>query len=1114
MFRRLGLVAVLLALSSLGAAAIPYSVEGSRITCGQARFTVLSPTLLRLEYSPKGQFVDQPTVLVLDRNFPECPFKVEEQDEWLVVDTGQLELRWLAGAWPWDDTNLMISWHHGDSSGTWRPGTKDTGDLGGTRGALDGVNRSNLPRVGDGLLSREGWTLLDDSQRPIWLGEEDWLQDRPDYDCRDWYFFAYGADYGHMLAEYVRLCGRIPMLPRYTWGPWFSRYWEYTDSDLKAIVERFRKLGIPLDVLVVDVDWHKYGWEGYDWEEKYFPDPEGFLAWVHDQGAYVTLNNHPGSPLPVEDTHHAEATRAAGLGDDAKDKPLAWDLADQKLNRAFVEAVHWPLEEMGVDFWWIDGNPAANKRGLNATMWCAKTYYDGTARRSGKRSLTFSRYGDLGQHRYPTGFSGDVYSQWEVLDYEVPFTLRAGNVAFPYWSHDIGGFMGNRLDPELYVRWCQFGALSPVLRLHSNHGIREPWEYGDEALRIVGDFFRLRHRMYPYLNTCQREVYETGMPLCRAMYMHWPSAEEAYRFMGQYMLGPNLLVAPITEPGRNGVATKQIWLPEGLWWDYWTGEPLQGPRVMAYQAPLDRCPIFARAGAIVPMQPDMDYMGQKPADPLTVHIWPGGNGSLDLYEDDGMSMDYTGDAFTRTPISVSQSYGDLSAEIAPRAGAFEGAPGPRCCRLVFHGVDEPRLVKADGEIVAVHTGAGDDAPLDRAWARYSQEDALLTVNLPGVDPAKGIKLAVTGAADGESQARRVRLKVLLTCAENAGRVARDGGLPPDLTACIDGLRESCRSAMAGTVDEDAPLRALREAWQALASATGQDDARHTAMSALIGLNAHSAISAGADERARRVRVTVSSSFSLPGAELALTPMLPPGWIMAGQADGALTLFDRGAGGTLEFAAVALQREQNPPVGLLPFGAVGTVAWAGGSLPVRAITGLDCTFVQQWRIIGPFSNRDGGGLETVYEPETNLDVARNYSGMDGEAKWVKTGWRLPDTSGDAPVFINLEPLITPKDKAIAYAVTYLVAERDMDAVLWVGTDDGCKVWLNGDLVLSHPEPRPPDPGQDQVPVSLRRGRNTVLYKVANEFGQWGLYLQVLGPDGAPLNGLTNTIDADG
>ncbi|MDI9585109.1 MAG: DUF4968 domain-containing protein, partial [Acidobacteriota bacterium] len=148
MFRRLGLVAVLLALSSLGAAAIPYSVEGSRITCGQARFTVLSPTLLRLEYSPKGQFVDQPTVLVLDRNFPECPFKVEEQDEWLVVDTGQLELRWLAGAWPWDDTNLMISWHHGDSSGTWRPGTKDTGDLGGTRGALDGVNRSNLPRVG------------------------------------------------------------------------------------------------------------------------------------------------------------------------------------------------------------------------------------------------------------------------------------------------------------------------------------------------------------------------------------------------------------------------------------------------------------------------------------------------------------------------------------------------------------------------------------------------------------------------------------------------------------------------------------------------------------------------------------------------------------------------------------------------------------------------------------------------------------------------------------------------------------------------------------------------------------------------------------------------------
>ena len=921
-----------------------------------------------------------------------------------------------------------------------------------------------------------------------------------------------------MLTEYVRLCGRIPMLPRYTWGPWFSRYWEYTDSDLKAIVERFRKLGIPLDVLVVDVDWHKYGWEGYDWNEELFPDWPGLLAWLHEQGVYTTLNNHPGSPLPVEDTHHAAAAAMAGLSGEAVTKPLAWDLANKASNRAFVEAVHWPLEEKGVDFWWIDGAAPSHMRGLDSSVWCAKTYYDGTARRSGKRSLTFSRYGDLGQHRYPTGFSGDVYSQWEVLDYEVPFTLRAGNVAFPYWSHDIGGFHGNKIDTELYVRWCQFGVFSPVLRLHSNHGVREPWEYGEEAEAIVRDYFRLRERLYPYLNSCQREVNETGMPLCRPMYLQWPDEEEAYDAGGQYMLGPELLVAPVTTPaGDSGVANKTVWIPPGLWHDYWTQEAVTGPTSIVYQAPLDRCPLFARAGGVVPLQSDMQYNGQKPMDALTVNVWSGADGLFTLYEDDGLSMDYLEGGFATTIVETRQQPDALQVAIGPTKGVYEGAVESRAYLVVANGVLAPSAVRLNGQELARRDIVGDEP----CWV-YDEEASQVSVLCPQAPVTQRLAVVISAPSDPARLQAVATLRTIRTCAREALGTLAAAAAPRAVTDALQGVERAAGEALHDAVSPGGAtgpqatgpvLGALKAAWQAVGSSSLPASARDDCLARLVGLSASANIAHVPDSTDYQVRVAIGSRVAVGDARLATNLIIPNAWLLVDTPSQSDADFGNTGAGSLVFPVRPPSEGLAPHLGMIELGAQAEITIAGVSLRRRLVTGFDCTFVQQWRLIGPFANTDGKGLETVYPPEERIDFGASYPGLEGEARWQETKWRLPPAGADPAVFINLEPRFRPKDRAIAYAVTHIIADEEKDAVFSIGTDDGCKVWLNGQLILEHPAPRPPAPGQDQVPVTLHKGRNTVMMKVTNEGGQWGLYLQVTDKAGKPLTGVSAAAGSD-
>ena len=488
--------------------------------------------------------------------------------------------------------NLAISFQIGDQTRIWRPGQPDLGNLGGTRRTLD-FTGGEAP-LEPGLLSRDGWSLLDDSSGVVLPPDDNWVSARPHESEQDWYFFGYGHDFTGLLAEYTLFGGAVPLIPRYVLGAWWSRFWPYSDADLENLVTDFADHDLPLDVLVIDMDWHLPGqWTGYTWNPALFPDPTPFLERMHARGLHVTLNLHPADGIHPHEAAYEEMATALGMLT-ADRNPIPFRITDRQFAQLYFTALHHPLEEQGIDFWWIDWQQGENTEiaGLDPLLWLNHLHF-ADARRRGRRPLVFSRWGGLGNHRYPIGFSGDTFGGWPTLAALPAFTATAANVGFGWWSHDIGGHFGV-VDSEIFTRWIQFGALSPVLRLHAAKHLlseRRPWAF-PEALPAIRHAFELRYQLIPYLYTMARHTHEQGLALCRPMYYAYPEHESAYHAREQYQLGDDLLAAPITASAdpETGLATKDVWIPPGRWYHFESGEAVVGPRWIRMAVGLDMDP--------------------------------------------------------------------------------------------------------------------------------------------------------------------------------------------------------------------------------------------------------------------------------------------------------------------------------------------------------------------------------------------------------------------------------------------------------------------------------------------------------------------------------------------
>jgi alpha-glucosidase (family GH31 glycosyl hydrolase) len=881
------------------------------IVAGNARFEFLTPSLVRMEYAPSGRFVDAPTAVVLKRDWPTVNAQSSRENGWLVVHTSDITLRYRLNSGPFNADNLQVAWSRaGNAPHAWHPGQVDTQNLGGLTYSLDHVSGANLPKgkqdlespVDDiipgieiplqpakpGLLSRSGYALIDDSQTPVWDAKMEWIAPRDPPYGQDWYLFTYDRDYQHVLQEYAQLCGSIPMVPRYVLGNWITdfnfeyfpntadahdpSFEHYNQQYLEDELSRLRENHIPFDTLVLDFAWHNYGWQGgYDWSPL-IPQPAQFLAWLHDHGIKLSLNDHPGYAgtqeeiLSYDDSHAPEVLQALGRPlppkpsfdldlstqwtfatdpqdqgvrqqwfaagyDDHAWKPIrtdeSWqkqgypdyqgvgwyrssvslpaklpdalylyvgevsqtyqlfvngkpvehshvpwpqrltyadikpyvhagqrneialrvvpgeqgggifrgpvairnvkppariyfDLADKPQADIFMRDLHGPLMQAGVSTWWVDGGGGATSMpGLNPQFWTNKVFYDFTQQFTDQRAFILGRYGDWGSERYPGFFTGDTYSEWPVLAYEVAFTARGGNVLVPYISHDISGFHGAKIDFDLYARWIEFGAFSPILRMHSAHAnpregnVRMPWEYGDKGVALMRKYFTLRTQLIPYLYTYTWQAHTQSLPLLRPLYLQYPKRDEAYQHSHEYFFGDEMLVAPVLEASGN----RTVYLPPGAWVDFFSGKHYDGGRSFTAHYEVDQIPVFVREGSIIPEQPPSDYSDAKPLDTLILNVYGGGKGHFDLYEDDGLSLDYEKGRYAVTPMNYeTHPDGSHTLTVAATQGTYTHQPAARSYEIRIHALRKPQSVNANGKPVT-------------PWS-WDDKEAVATITLP------------------------------------------------------------------------------------------------------------------------------------------------------------------------------------------------------------------------------------------------------------------------------------------------------------------------------------------------------------------------------------------------
>ena len=710
----------------------PLALSQNIVSGEKYRFTILTPSLIRMEYSKNGVFEDRASQSVFFRDFPENVFSKECAEGVLKLETENLILTYKENEeFSYDTLSIKLKM---EPASTWNFGEAFE-DLGGTTKTLDDVNgKTDLER---GICSRNGFSVMDDSNTMLLNDENGWVEVRVP-ESKDVYFWGYGFHYLEAVKDLYRLTGAPPMLPAYALGNWWSRYHKYTQDEYQKLIERFEEEDIPFSVSVVDMDWHitkipeeckngedkefTSGWTGYTWNKEYFPDYKRFLGFLKEHNLRTSLNLHPAQGVGCHEEMYEEMARACGI-DPATKERVRLDILSPEFMEKYFDILHHPYEEDGVDFWWMDWQQGTSywwiheenkdgqmkdEREVLDPLWMLNHLHIADIKRNGKRPMFFSRFSGPGSHRYPVGFSGDTYVTWASLDFQPYFTATSSNVGYSWWSHDIGGHMGGYRDDELITRWVQLGVFSPINRLHSANTEfirKEPWCFEEKTEKIMKDWLRLRHRLFPYIYTMNYRNHTELEPLVQPMYYAYPKRSAAYEMKNQFMFGSELMVAPITKPNNTitQMGSTDVWLPEGEWFDFFNGMHYvsENGRTLSVHRKINDYPVFAKAGAIVPMQ--QNYV-LKAGDDLEVVVFPGASNSFVLYEDAGDGSEFENGEYVKTEMSLEWGASPVFT-VKPAQGALSLLPESRNYKFVLRGYAETVSVKVvvDGKEVLADT---------------------------------------------------------------------------------------------------------------------------------------------------------------------------------------------------------------------------------------------------------------------------------------------------------------------------------------------------------------------------------------------------------------------------
>ena len=701
----------------------PKAHSAAEVVSGNARFTVLTDNVIRLEYSSStpAMFEDRATLMAVNRALPVPSFTQSTSGNTLTIATSRLTLTYEVGtAFSYNTLSIVTK-----DGNTWRYGDVDSANLLGTIKSLDELCTISLDcqqnsntiihneqlHCAYGVVSRGGWTIVNDTMNFI-LSNDHWFSNtlRSTTLSDDLYFFGHGTQYRQALKDYIGIAGRTPISTRNLYASWFTRWYDYDHDDLVRLVDNFQKNGLPLDVLVLDMNWHtKNDWTGYTWDRQLFPFPEDTLAMLRSKGLVVAANIHDADGIGNWEDSYKQICGVMGQNPSAGQTVMF-----QPLNGTYMRAVEdVTLKQFaGFDFYWIDWQQGGDAGGcsggrMNPTFITDHVRATSNARRgAAKRDNILARWGGLGNHRYQVGFSGDVsFLSWQCMAYQPYFSATAANVGYGSVSHDL---VGPPHDHELHVRWMQFGAFSGVMRIHdrgmsagscwttNDCGIVNVWRLPEPFREAITDVMNLRVALLPYIYTYARAAYDTGLAFVHPMYYDYPTHNSAYS-MGQdgvhaqYFFGDDMFVAPIAfaASGTTQLAAKAVWVPPGCWYDAIFGSTMrQGDQWVTKQYSVHDVPRFIRCGSIIPQlrTPSVIGIAGQPGYPaVDFHIYAAStSGSFDMYEDDGQTYGYITGAFATTSVVYNYS-SDVAAtvEIGSLQGTYNGQLTTRNVRLAF-----------------------------------------------------------------------------------------------------------------------------------------------------------------------------------------------------------------------------------------------------------------------------------------------------------------------------------------------------------------------------------------------------------------------------------------------
>jgi alpha-D-xyloside xylohydrolase len=709
---------------------------------GVLKLEVCTDSMIRVLYTPTETFPVVKDFVVLKRDWPHADFSVTETPDTITLTTAKLKIavtRKNSAIVFYDSTGRKLTeedsrtmrpvevngektYHLGRFTNMWATqeafyglGQHQAG-VWNYRGESVDISQDNTNISIPLLLSSSGYGIFWNNPsrsrfnnrfvHALYISSE--VADEMDY------YFLYGPEFDQIIGEYRELTGKAPLFGEWAYGYWQCKNRYASQAELLGIARKYRELHIPLDNIVQDWFWWKIMGEPV-WNDNY-PDPKGMIEELHSEHVHLMISVwpffRPGSAVydyMDKEGYFIAKTKVAGFHPAGQ---ALYDAFNPEARKYYWKLMNDALFKIGVDAWWLDTTEPETEGREDNILVDHRTFVGSGARYANlyplmtttavyqgqrfgsiqKRVFILSRSAFAGVQRNAAAvWSGDVDPNWETFRRQIAAGLNYSLSGLPYWTTDIGGFgSANPDDPayrELYARWFEFGAFCPVFRAHGTRTTNqnEIWSYGPEMQRLLTCYDRLRYRLMPYIYSVAWMTTKENYTPMRALVMDFREDPRVWNIGDQFLYGPALMVNPVTGPGAT---SRHVYLPKTEWYDFWTGKESQGGRAMEAVAPLDRMPIFVRAGSIVPMGPDEEYTQEKPADPIELRVYRGADGDFTLYEDEGDSYDSEKGVYATIPLHWDEAKQTLT--IGERKGKFPGMLEKRTFRIVFvrenHGV--------------------------------------------------------------------------------------------------------------------------------------------------------------------------------------------------------------------------------------------------------------------------------------------------------------------------------------------------------------------------------------------------------------------------------------------